>query len=122
MGLIDEGSEVGEPVTEEVHLNKEVQLVMDQRRRATHRRVMNRRNLTMGFHCGCLQVLTPTWTFPIIAYKQLIDNLCFGNNRENILPLELLSALHVEHLGTPGNWNAGKLKLRQMRCVMVTLE
>ena len=29
--LIDEGAELGEPGTEEVHLNEEVQLVMDQR-------------------------------------------------------------------------------------------
>ena len=76
----------------------------------------------MGFHCGCLQVLTPTWTFPIIAYKQLIDNLCFGNNRENILPLELLSALHVSHLVDPVNRISGKANLIQMRRVMETLK
>ena len=28
----------------------------------------------------------------------------------------------MAHLGTPGNWNSGKVKLRQMRCVMATLE
>ena len=76
----------------------------------------------MGFHRGCLKFLPPTWTFPRITCKQLIDNWCVGNSIENIPPLELLRALHVAHLGTPGNWNYGKVKLTQMRCVMATLE
>ena len=33
--LIDEGAEVGDPGTEEVHLNEEVHIVMYQRRHAT---------------------------------------------------------------------------------------
>ena len=102
---------MGEPGTEEVHLNEEVQLVMDQIRRATRIRVMNRRTLTMGFHHICLQVIPPTCTFPIITCKQLVDNWYVGNKIENIPPLELLSALHVENLGTPRNWNDGKVKL-----------
>ena len=54
--LIDEVAEVVEPGTEEVHLNEEVQLVMDQRQQATQIRVINRRTLTIGFHrsfCRC---------------------------------------------------------------------
>ena len=111
-----------EPGTEEVHLNEEVQLVIDQRRKPIQRKVMNRRTLTMGFHHGILQVLTTTWKLPIITRKQLIDNWYVGNKRENIQPLELLIPLHVAHLGTTVNRNYGKLKLIHMRCVMETLE
>ena len=67
-------------------------------------------------------MLPPTWTFLIIICKQLIDTWYLGNNRENIPPLEVLSALHVAHLVTTVNRNSGKLKLRQMRCVMSALE
>ena len=67
-------------------------------------------------------VLRPTLTFPIITCKQLIDNWYLGNKREKIPPLEVLIALHVAHLVTTVNQNAGKVKLRQMRCVMATLE
>ena len=103
---------MGEPGTEEFYLNEEVQILMDQMWRATQRRVMKRRTLTMGFHHGRLQVLPPT----------LIYNWHVGNNRDKILPSEPLSAFNVSHLGTRVKWNAGKSKLRQMRCVMATLE
>ena len=75
----------------------------------------------MGFHHGHLQVLPPTWILPIITCKQLIYNWYIGNRREKIPLLKLLITLHVAHLGTLGNRNAGKLKLRQMRSVMETL-
>ena len=67
-------------------------------------------------------MLRPTWTFPIITCKQLIDNWYVGNKREKIPLLELLSALHVAQLVTPGYRNAGKVNLIQMRSVMATLE
>ena len=76
----------------------------------------------MVFHRGRLQVLPPTWTFPRMTGKQLIDNWYFGNKREKIPLLELLITLHVAHLGTPGNMRDGKVNLRQMICVMATLE
>ena len=76
----------------------------------------------MGFHHGGLQVVPPTWTFPRMAFNQLIDNWYVGNKREEIPPLEILSALYVAHFGTPGNCNAGKVKLRQMKCVMATMD
>ena len=110
--LIEEGAEVGDSGTEEVHLNEELNLVMDQRQKATQRRVMEKRNRTMVFHHGCLQVLPLTWLIQIITCKQLIDNWYDENNRENIPLLELLSALYVAHLGTTGKRNSGKLKLR----------
>ena len=113
---------MGEPGTEEVHLNEEVQLVMDQRRRETYRRVMNRSYLTIVFHQVSLQVIPPTCIFPIITCKQLVNNWYVGNNREKIPPLEVLSALYLAHLGNPGDRNSRKLKLIQMRCVMVTLD
>ena len=108
--------------TEEVCLNSELHIVMDQMRQATQRRVMKRRTLTMVIHRGHLLVLSPTWTFPIMTCKQLIDNWYPGNKRENIPPLEVLISLHVAHLVTTGNKNAGKVKLIQMRCMMATLE
>ena len=90
--------------------------------RATQRIAMKRVTLTMGFHRGHFQLLPPTYTFPRMPYKQLIDIWYVRIKRQKIPPLEILSALHVAHLGTPGNWNSGKVKLRQMRCVMATLE
>ena len=86
---------MGDPGTEEVHLNEEVQFVMDQRRQATQRRVMKRRTLTMGFHHGFFHALPPTWTFSIMTCYQLIDNWYVGNNIEKIPSLEVFSTLHV---------------------------
>ena len=57
----------------------------------------------MGFQCGCLHVLPPTWTYPRMACKQPIDNWYAVNKREKIPPLEFLSAVHVAHLGGPRN-------------------
>ena len=79
--LINEGAEVGDPGTEEVDLNEDVQLVIDQRRQATKRTVMNRRTITIVSHHGSLQVLPPTWTLPRMKCKQLIDNWYVGNKR-----------------------------------------
>ena len=76
----------------------------------------------MVIHHVHLPVLRPTLTFPIITCKQLIDNWYLGNKRKNIPLLGFLSALHVTHLVTTVNQNAGKVKLRYMRCVMATLE
>ena len=113
---------MGNQRTEKFHLNEEVQVVMYQRRRATHRRVMNKRTLTMGFHHGFLQVFPPTWKLQRMTRKQLIDNWYVGNKIENIPPLELLSALHVSHLVDPVNRISGKANLIQMRRVMETLK
>ena len=109
---------MGYPGNEEFHLNEEVQLVMDQMKRSIQKIVMQKRTLPTGFHHVHLQVLPPKWKFPIITCKQLIDNWYVGNKRENIPPLEVLSALHVAHLGTPGNRNSRKVKGRKIRCVM----
>ena len=76
----------------------------------------------MDFHRGILQVLPPMWEFAIMTCKKLIGNQYVGNKIEKFPPLEVLSALHVAHLGNPGNQNSGKVKLRNMRCVMATLE
>ena len=76
----------------------------------------------MGFNHGRFQVISPTWKFLRMTCKQLIDNWYVGNQKEKIPRFELLSTLHVAHLGTPGNHNSGKVKLIQMRCVMTTLE
>ena len=84
--------------------------------------LLSSRRLTMGFHHGRLQVLPPTWTFPKMNIKQLVDNWYIGNNKESIPPLKLLQPLHVQHLGTGGNKNAGRVKLRQMKCVMNQIE
>ena len=65
----------------------------------------------MGFNHGRLWVFHPTWTFPIMTYKQLIDNWYVENKREKIPLLEVLSAFHVAHLVTPGNRNSGKSKI-----------
>ena len=44
---------------------------MDKIRRATQRREMKGRTLTMGFHRGRLQVIPPTYTLPRMTYKKL---------------------------------------------------
>ena len=76
----------------------------------------------MGFHHGRLRVLHPTWTFPIMTYKQLIDNWYVENRIEKIPLLELLITLHVEHLVNPVNRDDGKFNLIYMISVMATLE
>ena len=45
---------------------------------------MKRRRLSVGFHNGKLQVLTPLWDFPKIAAKQLIDNWYVGNKKSGV--------------------------------------
>ena len=54
--------------------------------------------------------------------KQLVDNWYIGNKKESVPPLKLLQPLHVQHLGTPRNKNAGRAKLRQIKCVMTQVE
>ena len=76
----------------------------------------------MGFNRGRFQLLPPTWTLTRMECKQLIDNCYVRNKRDNIPPLEFLSALHLAHLETPGNWISGKVNLIHMICVMATLE
>jgi hypothetical protein len=84
--------------------------------------LLSSRRLTMGYHNGRLQVLPPTWTFPKMNIKQLVDNWYIGNKKESVPPMKLLQPLHVQHLGTRGNKNAGRVKLRQMKCVMNQVE
>ena len=57
-----------------------------------------------------------------MTYNKLIGNWYVGNNREKIPMLDLLIVLRVARLVTPVNRNSGKVKLRQMRCVMATLD
>ena len=76
----------------------------------------------MAFRRGYFKVLPATWTFLRMKRKELIDNQYVRNRIYKIPTLEFLSALHVAHLVTPRNRNAGKVNLRQMRCVMATLE
>ena len=54
--------------------------------------------------------------------KQLVDNWYIGNKKESIRSQKLLQPLHVQYLGTPRNKNAGRVKLRQMKCVMNQVE
>ena len=84
--------------------------------------LLSSRRLRMGYHHGRLQVLPPRWTFPKMNIKQLVDNWYIGNKKESIPPMKLLQPLHVQHLGTSRNKNAGRVKLRQMKCVMNQLE
>ena len=76
----------------------------------------------MSFHHGHLQVLPPTWAFLRLTCKQLIDTWYVGNNRDKITTLELLRAMRVAHLRTHVNMNAGRQKLKQLICVVATLE
>ena len=84
--------------------------------------LLSSRRLRMGYHHGRLQVLLPKWTFPKMSIKQLVDNWYIGNKKESVPPLKLLEPLHVQHLGTDRNKNAGRVKLRQMKCVMNQVE
>ena len=84
--------------------------------------LLSSRRLRMGYHHGRLQVLPPRWMFPKMSIKQLVDNWYIGNKKESVPPLKLLEPLHVQHLGTDRNKNAGRVKLRQMKCVMDQVE
>ena len=102
--------------------SEEISAILGRRRRTKNKEVVSRRNLTMGFHHGRLQVLPPTWTFPKMSAKQLIDNWYVGNKEDHIPPLALLSPKDVAHLGTTKCPNQGKVKLRQMKAVMMVIE
>ena len=96
--------------------------LVSNRTRTIQETLLSSRRLTMGFHHGRLQVLPPTWKFPKMTIKQLVDNWYVGNKKESVPPLKLLEPLHVQHLGTTRNKNAGRVKLRQMKCVMNQVE
>ena len=57
-----------------------------------------------------------------MSAKQLIDNWYVGNKEDHIPPLALLSPKDVAHLGTTKCPNQGKVKLRQMKAVMMVIE
>ena len=92
------------------------------RTRSIQNTLISSRRLRMGFHHGRLQVLPPKWTFPKMNIKLLVDNWYIGNKKECVPPLKLLEPLHVQHLGTSRNKNSGRVKLRQMKCVMNQIE
>ena len=100
--------------------NSEIEAILNQRRRTKTKRIMAKRQLTMGYHHGKLQVLPPCWEFPKMNIKQLIDNWYVGNLREQIPALVLLTHHDVAHLGR--SKSTGKVKLRQMRLVMSQIE
>ena len=105
-----------------VDITSELGVIIERRARAKTKNIMKKRQLTMGYHNGKLQVLPPRWQFPKMNAKQLIDNWYVGNTREKIPPLGLLTHHNVAHLGSDKNPNLGKVKLRQMRLVMSLIE
>ena len=84
--------------------------LVNTRTRTIQDALLSSRRLRMGYHHGCLQVLPPKWQFPKMTIKQLVDNWYIGNKKESIPPLKLLEPLHVQHLGTQANKNAGRVK------------
>ena len=96
--------------------------LVNNRTRTIQDALLSSRRLRMGYHHGRLQVLPLKWQFPKMTIKQLVDNWYVGNKKESIPPLKLLEPLHVQHLGTQANKNAGRVKLRQMKCVMNQIE
>ena len=122
MIINDEEDLISNSSDEVIEDDTEVQDIIERRSRQNQKRVMAKRQLTMGFHHGKLQVLPPMWKFPKMNAKQLIDNWYVGNTREKIPPLVLLSHNDVAHLGTAKCPNSGKVKLRQMRLVMSLIE
>ena len=96
--------------------------LVSNRTRTLQDTLLSSRRLRMGYHHGRLQVLPPTWTFPKMNVQQLVSNWYVGNKKEAIPPLKLLEPLHVQHISTPANRNAGRVKIRQMKCVMTQIE
>ena len=96
--------------------------LVSNRTRAIQDTLLSSRRLRMGYHHGRLQVLPQKWTFPKMNVKQLVDNWYVGNKKERIPPFKLLEPLHVQHIGTSANKNAGRVKIRQMKCVMSQIE
>ena len=58
----------------------------------------------------------PLWAFLIMTVKHLIENWYVRNQREKVPPLAFLDEKYVCLIA------AGKIKLRQMRCVMQVIE
>ena len=56
---------------------------------------MKRRHISVGFHNGELQFLSPLWDFPKITAKQLIDNWYVGDKKAGVPPFYYLAAKHV---------------------------
>ena len=99
-------------------IRSELGVIIERRYRVKTKKIMKKRQLTMGFHHGNLQVLSPHWQFPKTNTQQLMDNWYVGNAREKIPPIGLLTHHNVAHLGTVKNPNLGKVKLRQKNVVM----
>ena len=54
--------------------------------------------------------------------KQIIYTWFVGNKRDSVTPLKLLEPLYAQHIGILSNKNAGRIKIRQMKCVMKLIE
>ena len=124
MTMSDEEKEIesDSDFSADVDVDSELGVIIEQRARAKTKNIMKKRQLTMGYHHGKLQVLPPRWQFPKMNAKQLMDNWYVGNTREKIPPLGMLSHQDVAHLGSAKTPNLGKVKLRQMRLVMSLIE
>ena len=85
--------------------------LMNNRTRTIQESLLSSRRLRMGYHHGRLQVISPTWTFPKMSVKQLVDNWYVGNKKESVPPLKLLDPLHVQYIGTGVSKNAGQARL-----------
>ena len=88
-------------------IQEALRVLVSNRARAIQYTILSPRHLRIGYHHGHLQVLPPTWTFPKMNVKQLVDNWYVGNKKESVPPLKLLELLHVQHIGTVANKNAG---------------
>ena len=122
MIISDEEDTLYSSSEEGIEYSGEARDIIERRSRQNTKKVMAKRQLSMGFHHGKLQVLPPRWKFPKMNAKQLIDNWYVGNAREKVPPLALLSHNDVAHLGTEKCRNSGKVKIRQMRLVMNLIE
>ena len=114
---IDEESE-----SNAASMTAEVQRIREQAKIQRSRDVMKKRQLTMGYHSGRLQVLPVHWRFPKMTSKQLIENWFVGNKKDKIPPFALLNYQHVAHIATNKDKKAGKNQLRIMRSFMKVVQ
>ena len=89
---------------------------MYNRSRESSREIVKKSCFNLEFHNGVLQWLPPLLAFLKMTVNHLIENWYIGNQREKVPPLAFLGEKYVCLIA------AGKIKLRQMKCVMQVIE
>lgn len=128
LNLVDEEAQVNVAMNEDEleglneigddNLVAQVRDIRERQRNTRARRIQGQRQLTMGFHNGRLQILLPTFKFPNMTMRQLVDNWFVGHCSGKVPPYVLLECNHVKHIKSKNGRSVGAIILRKMRHVM----